>query len=132
MQPTANLPVIGLDLAKTVFQLDIVDIVSGEIQRRQLKRAKLAEFFAKCQRSLVAMEACGTAHHWARVISSLGHQVGCCLPSTSRPSCYVTRPMPWTRKRSGWQLNSRTSSQCQLRRSASRLAWRCTACVASS
>ena len=63
MQSTANLPVIGLDLAKTVFQLHIVDIESGEIQRRQIKRAKLAEFFAKCQRSLVAMEACGTSHH---------------------------------------------------------------------
>ena len=75
MQSTANLPVIGLDLAKTVFQLHIVDIESGEIQRRQIKRAKLAEFFAKCQRSLVAMEACGTSHHWARVIRSLGHEV---------------------------------------------------------
>mgnify|MGYP006175885157 CR=1 FL=1 len=75
MQSTANLPVIGLDLAKSVFQLHIVDIQNGEIQRRQIKRAKLTEFFAKCQRSLVAMEACGTAHHWARVISSLGHQV---------------------------------------------------------
>jgi transposase len=75
MQSTANLPVIGLDLAKTVFQLHIVDIVSGEIQRRQLKRAKLAEFFAKCQRSLVAMEACATAHHWARLIQYLGHEV---------------------------------------------------------
>ena len=75
MQPTANLPVIGLDLAKSVFQLHIVDGETGEIQRRQIKRAKLTEFFAKCQRSLVAMEACATAHHWARTISSLGHQV---------------------------------------------------------
>ena len=75
MQPTANLPVIGLDLAKSVFQLHIVDPQTGEIQRRQIKRAKLTEFFAKCQRSLVAMEACGTSHHWARVIQSLGHAV---------------------------------------------------------
>lgn len=57
MQSTLNLPVIGLDLAKSVFQLHIVDVASGEIQRRQIKRAKLAEFFAKCNRSLVAMEA---------------------------------------------------------------------------
>lgn len=75
MQSTANLPVIGLDLAKSVFQLHIVDPQTGEIQRRQIKRAKLTEFFAKCQRSLVAMEACGTSHHWARVIQSLGHAV---------------------------------------------------------
>jgi len=75
MQSTANLPVIGLDLAKAVFQAHIVDVETGEIQRRQIKRAKLAEFFAKCQRSLVAMEACASSHHWARVIQSLGHQV---------------------------------------------------------
>lgn len=75
MQFTANLPVIGLDLAKSVFQLHVVDVETGEIQRRQIKRAKLAEFFAKCQRSLVAMEACGTSHHWARLIQSLGHEV---------------------------------------------------------
>ncbi len=75
MQSTANLPVIGLDLAKSVFQLHIVDRETGEIQRRQIKRAKLSEFFAQCQRSLVAMEACGTSHHWARVIQSLGHEV---------------------------------------------------------
>jgi transposase len=75
MQSAANLPVIGLDLAKSVFQLHIVDMESGEIQRRQVKRAKLAEFFAKCQSSLVAMEACGTAHHWARTIRALGHEV---------------------------------------------------------
>lgn len=74
MQSTANLPVIGLDLAKTVFQLHIVDVETGEIQRRQVKRAKLTEFFAKCAPSLVAMETCGSAHHWARTISSLGHQ----------------------------------------------------------
>ena len=60
--------VIGLDLAKSVFQLHIVDVESGEIQRRQIKRAKLTEFFAKCNRSLVAMEACGSSHYWARTI----------------------------------------------------------------
>ncbi|MFN3630619.1 MAG: IS110 family transposase [Casimicrobiaceae bacterium] len=75
MQSTANLPIIGLDLAKAMFQLHIVDAESGEIRRRQIKRAKLAEFFATCQASLVAMEACGTAHYWARAIRALGHQV---------------------------------------------------------
>ncbi len=75
MQSTANLPIIGLDLAKSVFQLHIVDVETGEIQRRQIKRARLTEFFAKRQPSIVAMEACGSAHFWARVIASLGHQV---------------------------------------------------------
>lgn len=75
MQSIVNLPIIGLDLAKSVFQLHIVDAESGEIQRRQIKRARLTEFFAKCTPSLVAMEACGSAHYWARTIRSLGHQV---------------------------------------------------------
>ncbi len=74
MQSAANLQAIGLDLAKSVFQLHIVDEETGEIQRRQIKRTKLTEFFSKCQRSLVAMEACGTSHYWARVTTSFGHE----------------------------------------------------------
>jgi transposase len=75
METIAKLPVIGLDIAKNVFQLHIVDAETGEIQRRQLKRAKVTEFFAKCQPSLIAMEACGGAHHWARTLQAQGHQV---------------------------------------------------------
>jgi transposase len=75
MQSTAQLPVIGMDIAKTVFQLHIVDVETGEIQRRQLKRAKVAEFFANRQPSLVAIEACGGAHHWARTLQAQGHEV---------------------------------------------------------
>lgn len=75
MEPTAKLPVIGLDIAKNLFQLHIVDAETGEIQRRQLKRAKMTEFFANCQPSLVALEACGGAHHWARTLQAQGHQV---------------------------------------------------------
>ena len=65
MKPIAQLPVIGLDIAKTVFQLHIVDIETGEIQLRQLKRAKVAEFFANREPSLIALEACGGAHYYA-------------------------------------------------------------------
>lgn len=75
MQSTEKLPVIGLDIAKNVFQLHIVDAETGEIQRRQLKRGKVAEFFANRQPSLVALEACGGAHHWARTLLAMGHQV---------------------------------------------------------
>lgn len=75
MQSTANLPVIGLDLAKSVFQVHIVDANTGEIQRRQIKRARLAQFFANCQPSLVAMEACASSHCWAGRFISLGHEV---------------------------------------------------------
>ncbi|MGH2524683.1 MAG: IS110 family transposase, partial [Anaerolineales bacterium] len=56
MTSTAQLPVMGMDIAKNVFQLHIVDAETGEIQRRQLKRAKVAEFFANHQPSRVAIE----------------------------------------------------------------------------
>ena len=75
MKSTAQRPVIGMDIAKNVFQLHIVDVETGEIQRRKLKRAKVAEFFANRQPSLVAIEACGGAHHWARTLQAEGHEV---------------------------------------------------------
>ncbi|VTV11506.1 Transposase [Variovorax sp. WDL1] len=65
----------GLDLAKNVMQLHWVDSETGEIGRKKLARAKLGEFFAQLQPARVAMEACGSAHHWARVLGGLGHQV---------------------------------------------------------
>lgn len=75
MKSDSQLPIIGMDIAKNVFQLHIVDSETGEIQRRQLKRAKVAEFFSNRQPSLVAIEACGGAHHWARTLHGMGHQV---------------------------------------------------------
>lgn len=65
----------GLDLAKSVMQLHWVDSQTGQINRKKVPRAKLAEYFAPLQPVRVAMEACGSAHHWARVLGDLGHQV---------------------------------------------------------
>ncbi|MGJ7538266.1 MULTISPECIES: IS110 family transposase [unclassified Variovorax] len=65
----------GLDIAKNVMQLHWVDGETGEIGRRKLPRARLGEFFAQRQPARVAMEACGSAHHWARVLGGLGYQV---------------------------------------------------------
>ena len=75
MKSDSQLPIIGMDIAKNVFQLHIVDGETRKIQRRQLKRAKVAEFFINRQASLVAFEACGGAHHWARTLQAMGHQV---------------------------------------------------------
>lgn len=75
MKSTATLPVIGMDIAKNVFQLHVVDAETGEIQRHKLKRDHVADFFANRQKSLVALEACGGAHHWARVLQAQGHEV---------------------------------------------------------
>lgn len=63
---------IGLDIAKSVFQVHGID-ASGEIVvRRQLRRRQLLTFFARLEPCLVGTEACATAHHWAREIEALG------------------------------------------------------------
>ena len=64
----------GLDLAKRVFQLHWVDMETGEICRRQLKRSEVLEFFANREAGVVAMEACGSAHYWARKLAAMGHE----------------------------------------------------------
>ena len=67
--------VFGLDIAKHVFQLHTVDMSTGEIANVQIKRAKVLEHFVNKPKSLIALEACGGAHHWARELTALGHTV---------------------------------------------------------
>ena len=71
MKPTP----VGIDIAKNVFQVHYVDEQTGEIISKQIKRAKFLEFFANRTECLIGMEACGGAHHWARELIKLGHQV---------------------------------------------------------
>lgn len=70
-----GLQVIGLDIAKNVFQLYTVDMQTGEMINVQIKRAKVLEHFANMPACLIAIEACGGAHHWAREFERLGHSV---------------------------------------------------------
>lgn len=62
---------IGLDIAKSVFQVHGVDESGAVIVRRQVRRAQLLAFFAKLPACLVGFEACATAHHWARELIKL-------------------------------------------------------------
>ena len=80
---------IGLDLAKHVFQVHGVDAAGKVVLRRRLRRVQVVEFFAALPPCLVGMEACGTAHHWVRVIRSLGHEVRLMPPQYVKP--YVRR-----------------------------------------
>jgi transposase len=70
-----QIAMIGIDLAKNVFQLHAVDASHKPVLRRQLQRAQMLPFFAKLPPRLVVMEACGSAHYWAREIGALGHEV---------------------------------------------------------
>src|SRR5215471_17947216 len=66
---------IGLDLAKKVFHVHGVDFAGNVVVARRLKRKEVLAFFAKLTPCLVGMEACGSAHYWAREIAKLGHTV---------------------------------------------------------
>src|ERR1700687_2293529 len=72
---------IGVDLAKNVFQVHGVDSAGKVVITRQLRRKQVLDFFSKLPGCLVGMEACGTAHHWAREVSKLGHAVRLMPPS---------------------------------------------------
>ncbi len=80
---------IGLDIAKSVFQVHGVDRNGVVVVRRQVRRTQLLSFFAKLPACLVGIEACATAHHWARELTKLGHQVRLMPPSYVKP--YVKR-----------------------------------------
>ena len=80
---------IGLDLAKKVFQVHGVDGVGGVVLRRALRRSQVLVWFAKLPRCLVGMEACATAHDWARELEKLGHEVRLIAPADAK--AYVRR-----------------------------------------
>lgn len=76
---------IGIDLAKTVFQIHGVDERGKVAVRKQLKRAEMATYFANLEPCLIGMEACGSAHHWARKLESYGHTVKLMAPQFVKP-----------------------------------------------
>ena len=80
-----GLQVIGLDIAKSVFQLHSVDMATGEIVNLQLKRAKVLEHFANRAPCVIGIEACGGAHHWARELTAQGHTVRLIHAKAVRP-----------------------------------------------
>jgi transposase len=64
---------IGLDIAKNVFQIHGIDAKEKVVVRKQLRRSPVIAFFAALPPCLVGMEACATAHYWARELRKLGH-----------------------------------------------------------
>ena len=80
---------IGLDLAKSIFQIHGVDDAGRTMLRRRLSRHELTSYFAKMSPCLIGMEACSAAHHWARELSRFGHSVRLIPPQYVKP--YVKR-----------------------------------------
>src|ERR687897_428880 len=80
---------VGLDIAKSVFQVHGIDAHGSVVVRRQLKRRYVLAFFEKLPPCLVGIEACATSHHWSRELKALGHNVRLMPPAYVRP--YVKR-----------------------------------------
>jgi transposase len=76
---------VGLDLAKQVFQAHGADAAGEVVFRKKLRREQVVPFFAAQPRCLVAMEACASAHHWARELGSLGHETRLIAPAYVKP-----------------------------------------------
>lgn len=80
---------IGMDTSKHLFQLHGVNAMEQPVLRKKLRRKEMIEFFAKLPATVIAIEACGASHYWARLLGSLGHEVKLIAPQLSKP--YVKR-----------------------------------------
>ena len=80
---------VGLDLAKNVFQVHAIGADGAVLIRRKLRRSEVIRFFAELPPCLVGMEACASAHHWARELMAIGHEVRLMPPAYVKP--YVKR-----------------------------------------
>ena len=80
---------IGVDLGKNYFQVHALESESGAVLNRKLSRAKFREFLSKAAPCRVGMEACGSAHYWARELAAMGHEVMLMPPAYTKP--YVKR-----------------------------------------
>jgi transposase len=84
-----SITTIGLDIAKSVFQVHGIDAAGQVVMRRQLKRRYVLKFFEKLPPCLVGIEACASSHHWSRELQALGHTVRLMPPAYVKP--YVKR-----------------------------------------
>ena len=80
-----KLTTVGIDLAKSVFQVHGVDERGNTVLRKQLRRNQVLAFFARQERCLIGMEACAGAHHWARELTAQGHEVRLMAPQFVKP-----------------------------------------------
>jgi len=84
-----DITTIGLDLAKSVFQVHAVDAMGSVVMRKRLRRSQVLAFFAEIPPCLIGLEACATAHYWARELIALGHEARLMPPNYVK--AYVKR-----------------------------------------
>ena len=107
-----DITTIGLDLAKNVFQVHAVDVAGSVVLRKRLRRGQVLAFFAGLPPCLIGLEACATAHHWARELIALGHETR--LMPLSYVKAYVKRATSMT-----WPMPRRSVRQLGVHRCAS-------------
>ena len=90
--------IIGLDIAKSVFQVHGVDACGQVVIRRQMKRRSVLAFFQKPSRCLVGIEACASSHRWSRELQALGPTVRLMLPAYVKPTLNGRTMMPLTQR----------------------------------
>jgi len=85
---------VGLDLAKSIFQLHGADSTGAVVFRKKLRRAQVLSFLATLPPCTVALEACGSAHDWGREIAKLGHMVKLIAPAYVKPFVKRHKQLP--------------------------------------
>jgi transposase len=74
---------IGIDTSKHIFQLHGVNVAEQVVLRKKLRRRNMVAFFERLAPTVIAIEACGTSHHWARLLQSFGHEVKLIAPQVN-------------------------------------------------
>jgi len=82
---------IGIDLSKNVFQVHGVDECGKAVLRKQLKSKDVGTYFANLEPCLIGLEACGSAHYWARKLTALGHSLRLMAPQFVKPYVKTNR-----------------------------------------
>ena len=81
----SSVTIVGLDTAKNVFQVHCIDAGGALVVAKAVRRGQLLSFFASLPQCVVGIEACSSAHHWARSLIELGHQVKLIPPAYVKP-----------------------------------------------
>jgi transposase len=124
--------VVGIDIAKRVFQLHWIDQENGEIVSLKFKREKFLEHFANRQQCLIGMEACGGAQHWARKVTAMGHQVKLLPGKAVKPFVTGNKNDRQDARAIRTAVQQPTSRPSPSRPKSNRRCWRCTGCAVSS
>ena len=104
---------VGIDLAKNVIQVHGVDEHGKTVLKKQLKRGEVHTYFTNREPALIGLEACASAHHWARQLQVLGHTVKLMVPQFVKPYVKPTRLTPPTPRRSAKRWPAPTCASCR-------------------